>query len=78
MASKKPVPLKDEQIYPADEILQQIEHLSVAVNNLANGQQTIIRDIEALSSAKANTISFEVRDVINNLLGKYLLDVKKS
>lgn len=36
MASKKPVPLKDEQIYPADEILQHIEQLAEAVNNLAN------------------------------------------
>ena len=47
MASKKPVPLKDEQIYPADEILQHIEQLTIAVTNLANEQQTIIKDIEA-------------------------------
>lgn len=77
MASKKPVPLKDEQIYPADEILQHIEQLTVAVNNLSNEQQTIIKEIEVLSRKNADTVSFEVRDVINNLLGKYLLDVKK-
>lgn len=77
MASKKPVPLKDEQIYPSDEILQHIEQLTVAVNNLANEQQTIIKEIEALSRKNTDTVSSEVRDVINNLLGKYLLDVKK-
>ena len=33
--------------------------------------------IEALSRTKADTMSSEVRDVINNLLGKYILDVKK-
>ena len=77
MASKKPIPLKDEQIYPVDEILQHIEQLTEAVNNLANAQQTIIKEIEALSRKNADTVSFEVREVINNLLGKYLLDVKK-
>lgn len=77
MASKKPVPLKDEQIYPADEILQHIEQQTIAVTNLANEQQTIIKDIEALSRTKADTMSSEVRDVINNLLVKYILDVKK-
>ena len=77
MASKKPVPLKDEQIYPADEILQHIEQLTEAVNNLANEQQTIVKEIEALSRKNADTVSSEVREVINNLLGKYLLDVKK-
>lgn len=73
MASKKPIPLKDEPIYPTDEILQHIEQLTAAVNNLF----TIIKDIEALSCAKAETVSSEVREIINNLLGKYLLDVKK-
>ena len=77
MASKKHVPLKEEQIYPADEIFQQIEQLTIAVNNLANEQQTIIKDIEALSRTKVDFVSSEVREVINNLLGKYLLDVKK-
>ena len=77
MASKKPVPLKDEQIYPADEIFQHIEQLNLAVNHLANEQQTIIKDIEALSRTKVDFVSSEVREIINNLLGKYLLDVKK-
>lgn len=77
MASKKPVPLKDEQIYPTDEILQHIEQLTIAVNNLANGQQAIIKNIEELSRKNADTVSSEVREVINDLLGKYLLDVKK-
>ena len=77
MASKKPVPLKDEQIYPADEILQHIEQLTEAVNNLANEQQTIVKEIEALSRKNADTVSAEVREVINDLLEKYLLDVKK-
>lgn len=77
MASKKPVPLKDEPIYPTDEILQHIERLTVAVNNLSNDQQTIIKEIEALSRKNADTVSTEVREVINDLLGKYLLDVKK-
>ena len=77
MASKKPVPLKDEPIYPADEILQHIEQLTVAVTNLANERQTIIKEFEALSRKNADTVSSEVREVINNLLGKYLLDVKK-
>ena len=77
MASKKPVPLKDEQIYPADEILQHIEQLTVAVTNLANEQQTIIKEFEALSCKNADTVATEVREVINNLLEKYLLDVKK-
>lgn len=77
MASKKPVPLKDEQIYPADEILQHIEQLSVAVTNLANEQQTIIKEFEALSRKNADTVSAEVREVINELLEKYLLNVKK-
>ena len=77
MANKKPVPLKNEQIYPADEILQNIEQLSVAVTNLANEQQTIIKEIEALSRKNADSVSSEVREVINDLLEKYLLDVKK-
>ena len=77
MASKKPVPLKDEQIYPADEILQHIEQQTEAVYNLANEQQTIIKEFEVLSRKNADTVSSEVREVINNLLGKYLLDVKK-
>lgn len=77
MASKKPVPLKDEPIYPTDEILQHIEQLTVAINNLANGQQAIIKDIEALSRTKGDFASAEVREIINDLLGKYLLDVKK-
>ena len=77
MASKKPVPLKDEQIYPADEILQNIEQLTEDVNNLANEQQTIVKEIEALSRKNADTVSAEVRKVINELLEKYLLDVKK-
>lgn len=77
MASKKPIPLKDEPIYPTDEILQHIERLTVAVNNLSNEQQTIIKEIEALSRKNADTVSTEVREVINDLLGKYLLDVKK-
>lgn len=77
MASKKPIPLKDEQIYPSDDLLQHIEQLTVAVNNLANEQQTIIKEIETLSRKNAGLVSSEVRDVINNLLGKYLLDVKK-
>ena len=77
MASKKPVPLKDEQIYPADEILQHIEQLTEDVNNLANEQQTIVKEIEALSRKNADTVSAEVRKVINELLEKYLLDVKK-
>jgi len=77
MASKKPVPLKDEPIYLADEILQHIERLTVAVDNLSNAQQTIIKEIEALSRKNADTVSTKVREVINDLLGKYLLDVKK-
>ncbi len=77
MASKKPIPLKDEQIYPSDEILQHIEQLTVAVNNLANEQQAIIKEIDALSRTKGDSVSSEVREVINDLLGKYLLDVKK-
>ena len=77
MASKKPVPLKDEQIYPTDEILQHIEQLTVAVNNLVNEQQTIVKEIEVLSRKNADTVSYEVREVINELLEKYLLDVKK-
>lgn len=77
MASKKPIPLKDEPIYSADEILQHIEQLTAAVNNLSNEQQTIIKDIEALSRTKADYVSSEVREIINCLLGKYLLDVKK-
>jgi len=77
MATKKPVPLKDEPICPTDEILQHIEKLTAAVNNLSNEQRAVIKDIEALSRTKAETISAEVREVINDLLGKYLLDVKK-
>ncbi len=77
MASKKPVPLKDEPIYPADEILQHIEKLTATVYNLSNVQQTIIKEIETLSRKNADTVSTEVREVINDLLGKYLLDVKK-
>ncbi len=77
MASKKPVPLKDEQIYPTDEIPQHIEQLTVAVNNLSNEQQTIIQDIEALSRTKADSVSSEVREILTDILGKYLLDVKK-
>lgn len=77
MASKKPIPLKDEPIYPTDEILQHIEQLTAAVNNLSNDQQAVMRDIEALSRKNADTVSTEVREVINDLLGKYLLDVKK-
>lgn len=77
MASKKPVPLKDEQIYPTDEILMRIEQLTVAINKLSNEQQTIIKEIEALSRKNADTVSTKVREVINDLLGKYLLDVKK-
>lgn len=65
MASKKPVPLKDEPIYPTDEILQHIERLTAAVNNLSNERQIIIKDIEALSRTKAETVSAEVREVIN-------------
>lgn len=33
--------------------------------------------IEALSRTKADFVSSEVREIINNLLEKYLLDVKK-
>ena len=77
MATKKPVPLKDEPICPTDEILQHIEKLTAAVNNLSNEQQAVMRDIEALSRKNADTVSTEVREVINVLLGKYLLDVKK-
>lgn len=77
MASKKPIRLKDEPIYPTDEIFQHIEQLTVAVNNLSNEQQTIIKDIEALSRTKADSVSSEVREIINSLLGKYLQNVKK-
>lgn len=76
MANKKPVPLKDESIYLTDEILQHIERLTAAVNNLSNERQ-IIKDIEALSRKNADTVSAEVREVINDLLGKYLLYIKK-
>lgn len=77
MANKKPVPLKDEPIYLTDEILQHIERLTAAVNNLSNERQIIIKDIEALSRKNADTVSTEFREVINDLLGKYLLDIKK-
>ncbi len=77
MASKKPIPLKDEPIYPTDEILQHIERLTAVVNNLSNERHIIIKYIEALSRKNADTVSTEVREVINDLLGKYLLDVKK-
>lgn len=77
MASKKPIPLKDEPIYPIDEILRLIEQLTAAINNLSTEQQTNIKEIEALSRKNADIVSTEVREVINDLLGKYLLDVKK-
>lgn len=77
MASKKPVPLKDEPIYPIDEILRLIEQLTAAINNLSTEQQTNIKEIEALSRKNADIVSTEVWEVINDLLGKYLLDVKK-
>jgi len=77
MASKKPIPLKDEPIYPTDEILQHIEQLTATVSNLSKEQQTFIKDIEALLHTKEDSVSSEVQEIINNLLGKYLLDVKK-
>lgn len=46
MASKKPVPLKDEPIYPTEEILRHIGRLTAVVNNLSNERQFIIKELK--------------------------------
>lgn len=77
MANKKPVPLKDEPIYLTDEILQHIERLTAAVNNLSNERQIIIKDIEELSRKNADTVSTEFREVIMIFLGNIYWTSKK-